>query len=121
MTRVTIKQLQEELSSARVQIRDHRDSVDELRDDLNKILGNTNSYSLNGRDKDWDEIKEAVRRMKTNLRIDGEVISVHSTLLKEENARLWYMLRAAMGDEHRSEPRDRINMESRIPKPNWDS
>ena len=108
-----VDSLKNELDNAEFALGRHRKEIAEM-------LFGKEGYGLYGSEKrDWPEIKVKIKDIKQELITEGKMISAIEVQTKEENSKLWYLVRVAMNDPKLTEPIKFESMESRFDRPNF--
>lgn len=120
----TKEQLEVELTKQEILTKEAERSLYTLRQELSELLsGSINYRSGLGSYSDtltWNQIKARIAQFKGQALGEGKILPMVEWHIKEENAKLWYMIRVAMGDEKRTEPRNLEMMEKVFKNPEWD-
>lgn len=118
--KTTLRQKAEEQESLirtlRVEIQYLKDDKASLQETLIGILKPTSSYKLS-----WAEIEREIISLKERVSVEGTYLPMIDRAFKEENAKLWYLIRVAMHDKLIEEPLDIQKDSSRFDKPNFDN
>ena len=68
---------------------------------------------------DVNSILEEIIRIKQQNTAEGKILPIVDWTIKEENSKLWYLIRLAMKDETIKEPMYISRMESKFKKPDF--
>ena len=88
-----------------------------FRDRLTKILYPNQGYNL--REPGLNALLDKVANLSGQSLREGQMISMAEHYAKEENAKLWYLVRMSMGDKNLTEPITPDTGMSKFNKPNF--
>lgn len=86
----------------------------EWKRDVANALKNESAYA------DKKELISEIVGLKATVRSEGASLPMTQRILKEENTKLWYMIRVAMGDKNLEEPIEIDTNRSMFPLPGFD-
>ena len=67
----------------------------------------------------WENIKMEVAKIKGSLTTEGQMLPIREHYVKEENSKLWYLIRVAMNDKSIKEPQDFSKLQSKFINPDF--
>ena len=84
------------------------------------LFGKVRTYGIDSNAKrNWKQIFGKIGEIQGKVITQGQILPMIDHEIKDENTKLWYMIRVAMGDKGREEPVDPITNQSKFKHPNF--
>lgn len=113
-----IDELKKELEISRKNLQLSVGTFHDRDERLNKILCPDRIYSIANM-KNFDQLCDEIVALKTKVSTEGGLLPYIDHTIREENAKLWYLVRVTLKDPLIKEPFDMQRQESRFNSPNF--
>ncbi len=118
----TKKQLEEILAEKEVYIKELEGHRTNMATQLSEALNMEHEFHLYGYSVlDFDKMIRRVYELRGEARVEGKARGEREYMLRQENAKLWYMVRLSMKDPDAKEPMETMADRPLVERPNFDA